>query len=62
MVESGEQQGIKPEVCPRYTLNDGTTIPVLGLGTFLNTGNVKEIVKEAILNQGYRHIDTAKVY
>ena len=60
MVEG--QQEIKPEACPRYTLNDGTRIPVLGLGTFLNTGNVKEVVKEAILNQGYRHIDTAKVY
>ena len=48
MVEN--QQVIKPEACPRYTLNDGTAIPVLGLGTFLNTENVKEIVKEAILN------------
>ena len=47
---------------PKYKCNDGTFIPVLGLGTFLNTSNVYDIVKKAILEDGYRHIDCSKVY
>jgi len=57
-----EVSAIKPEGCPRFTLNDGTKIPVLGLGTFLMTDNPKEMVKKAILEYGYRHIDTAMIY
>ena len=53
---------IKPEACPRFTLNDGTNIPVIGLGTFLMRENPKEMVKKAILEYGYRHIDTAMIY
>ena len=56
------QVTIKPEACPRYTLNDGTKQPVIGLGTFLMTDNPKEMVKKAILEYGYRHIDTAMIY
>ena len=52
----------KPEACPRITLNNGTKIPVLGLGTFLMSDNPKEMVKKAILEYGYRHIDTAHIY
>lgn len=44
------------------TLNNGCTIPVIGLGTFKNKEVTKETVKSAILEHGYRHIDTAKVY
>ena len=43
------------------TLNNGCTIPVIGLGTF-KIEVTKEIVKSAVLEHGYRHIDTAKVY
>ena len=52
------------EKCPRYTLSDGTKIPVIGLGTFLmeEPGNTKEMIKKAILEYGYRHIDTAMIY
>ena len=53
---------IKPEACPRVTLNNGTKIPVIGLGTFLMSDNPKEMVKTAILQYGYRHIDCAKIY
>uniref|UniRef100_A0A7S3HWF1 NADP-dependent oxidoreductase domain-containing protein n=2 Tax=Choreotrichia TaxID=141411 RepID=A0A7S3HWF1_9SPIT len=53
---------IVPEKCPRFTLNNGTKIPVIGLGTFLMTDNPKEMVKRAILEYGYRHIDTAMIY
>ena len=38
-------------------------MPQIGLGTFQSTeGNCLEVVKSAILEHGYRHIDTAKVY
>lgn len=60
MVET--QQVPKPEACPRFTLNSGAKIPVIGLGTFLNSENPKEMVKKAILEYGYRHIDCAKIY
>jgi len=44
------------------TLNNGTKIPVIGLGTFRNKDETRNIVKSAVLEHGYRHIDTAKVY
>ena len=49
--------------CPSIELNNGQKMPQVGLGTFLNAeGNVKDNVKTAILQQGYRHIDTAMIY
>lgn len=43
-------------------LNDGCTMPLLGLGTFRASGDeVVAAVKEA-LAIGYRHIDTAMMY
>ena len=59
MVESGS---IPPEVATRLTLNDGTKIPQVGLGTFLMNDNPKEMVVKAVLEHGYRHIDTAMIY
>ena len=58
---SGKSQKIAPVKCPTFTLNNGTKIPVLGLGTFLHD-DCKQQVKDAILKYGYRHIDTAKIY
>ena len=49
-------------MAPRVALNNGTTIPVLGLGTFRNRGATKATVKAAVLEHGYRHIDTARRY
>jgi len=47
----------------RITLNDNTTMPRLGLGTWRSEpGQVQNIVKEAILNCGYRLIDGAWIY
>ena len=44
-------------------LNNGTSIPVIGLGTFKSRDDiVKNTVKSSVLEHGYRHIDTAKVY
>lgn len=51
------------ESAPYYTLNNGNKIPAIGLGTFNSTeGDCLEVVKDAIINKGYRHIDTATIY
>ena len=48
---------------PKYlTLNSGYKIPQFGLGTFLSKDNLLETVTKAIVEEGYRHIDTAKIY
>ena len=43
-------------------LNNGITIPELGLGTWLiDNDNVSNVIKDAV-KLGYRHIDTAQAY
>ena len=46
------------------TLNDGNKMPQIGLGTFLATdpAELEEVVKVAILEKGYRHLDCAWGY
>ena len=45
-----------------YKLNNGVTIPKLGLGTwFINDEGAAQAVKAAV-GLGYRHIDTAQAY
>jgi len=47
---------------PDFALNNGTSIPAIGLGTWKSKGDdVALAVKTALLN-GYRHIDTAAIY
>lgn len=47
---------------PTFKLNNGNTIPAIGLGTWQATeGVVDEAVRIAI-DLGYRHIDTAMIY
>lgn len=47
---------------PTVELNDGTTIPQLGFGTFqIPPEDTAEVVGQAI-EIGYRHIDTAQMY
>jgi len=49
---------------PTLKLNSGHEMPVLGLGTYLSFDmeSVTENVKHAIMECGYRHIDTASAY
>ncbi|GGY81291.1 oxidoreductase [Streptomyces olivaceoviridis] len=47
---------------PRYTLDDGTTIPAIGLGTWpLDDAQAERAVRTA-LEAGYRLVDTAANY
>ena len=51
------------EPSARVTLNDGNSIPILGLGVFASQeGSICERAVEAALACGYRHIDTASDY
>ena len=45
-----------------FPLNNGGSIPVIGLGTLCAKESLKEIVRSAIIDYGYRHIDTARNY
>ena len=47
---------------PTLTLNNGTSIPQLGFGTFQITPETTKAATLAALDAGYRHIDTAEMY
>jgi diketogulonate reductase-like aldo/keto reductase len=47
---------------PTHTLNDGTTLPALGLGTWPMTDDEAERAVRDALEAGYRLIDTATNY
>lgn len=47
---------------PQLTLNNDTTIPQLGFGTYLVAPDETEGVVSKALETGYRHIDTAQMY
>jgi diketogulonate reductase-like aldo/keto reductase len=50
-------------VVPELTLNDGLTVPVIGLGTYMMKGNEGAIsIQRAIDDVGYRLIDSAYNY
>ncbi len=47
---------------PRVTLNDGNSIPQVGLGVWQTPADETERAVTAALQAGYRHIDTAAAY
>ncbi|MBN3453597.1 aldo/keto reductase [Mycobacterium sp. DSM 3803] len=51
-----------PSVNPRVTLNDGNSIPQVGLGVWQTPPEDTERAVVAALQTGYRHIDTAAAY
>ncbi len=54
---------MKPPLLRSVTLNNGVTMPILGLGVYLSPPGQasREAVKSA-LELGYRHVDTARAY
>ena len=49
-------------IVPRVILNNGVTIPQLGLGVFQVPQEETQSLVEDALSAGYRHIDTAAAY
>lgn len=47
---------------PRVTLNDGNSVPQVGLGVWQTPAEETERAVTAALQAGYRHIDTAAAY
>ena len=47
---------------PTFTLNNGVTIPVIGLGVFQSKPEETSAAVKTALEVGYRHIDTAAAY
>src|SRR5690242_8884182 len=47
---------------PSITLNDGNSIPAVGLGVWQTPPEDTERAVSAALTSGYRHIDTAAAY
>lgn len=45
-----------------YTLNNGVTLPALGLGVFQSAPEETAAAVETALELGYRHLDTAAAY
>src|SRR4051812_751541 len=51
-----------PTTLPALTLNNGVTMPALGLGVFQSPPEETTAAVRAALDAGYRHIDTAAAY
>jgi 2,5-diketo-D-gluconate reductase A len=54
--------GVKVADVPHVILNNGVSIPQLGLGVFEIPFNDTQALVESALEAGYRHIDTAAAY
>jgi 2,5-diketo-D-gluconate reductase A len=58
----GRNVGTVPCVIPAIALNDSTTIPQLGFGTYQVPPDETAAIVGQALEVGYRHIDTAQMY
>ena len=47
---------------PYLTMNDGRTIPQLGLGVFKAEDSDAQAAVRTAIETGYRHVDTAAIY
>jgi diketogulonate reductase-like aldo/keto reductase len=57
-----DHQTMPPATTPALTLNNGVTMPALGLGVFQTPPDETRDAVRAALDAGYRHIDTAAAY
>src|SRR3954466_5215108 len=53
---------MSPTTTPAMTLNNGVTMPALGLGVFQSPPEETTAAVETALREGYRLIDTAAAY
>jgi diketogulonate reductase-like aldo/keto reductase len=54
---------MKPPLLRSVTLNNGVTMPILGLGVYLSPpGKASREAVKIALELGYRHVDTARAY
>lgn len=53
---------IDPSTVPVVALNDGTSIPQIGFGTWQVPADAAEAATREAFAVGYRHVDTAAVY
>jgi 2,5-diketo-D-gluconate reductase A len=53
---------VDPRTVPAVALNDGTSIPQIGFGTWQVPAGEAEAATREALASGYRHVDTAAVY
>jgi len=47
---------------PSITLNDGSAVPQIGLGTYQAAADETAAMVETAIGIGYRHVDTAMIY
>lgn len=45
-----------------FSLSNGISIPAIGYGTYRVTDHNAEALIQTVLQCGYRHIDTARMY
>src|SRR4029077_14220889 len=57
-----DAKGTSPTMTRTLELNNGVTMPALGLGVFQTSPDETRDAVRAALDAGYRHIDTAAAY
>ena len=60
--QPGGAFNVRDDSFPRLTLNDGRSIPQLGLGVYKVPDAMAADTVQVALETGYRHVDTADLY